>query len=107
MSVRFQWLLLFAAAIGVAGCGSPDAQFRRYETFAKEIELEKDIEFSSQQRQNIDEVLQALYGTPDEPLLPALEGIEWEPILDLNRLQLAAGPVGSDEQGNPRGLYRE
>jgi mono/diheme cytochrome c family protein len=106
MNVRFSWILLAALAV-LAGCGSPDAPFRRYEVFAKKLELDNKIEFSSQQLQNVDEVMQALYGTPDEPALPALEGVEWDPVLDLNRLRLAAGPVGSDEQGNPRGLYRE
>jgi mono/diheme cytochrome c family protein len=99
-------LLCFA---GLAGCGAPEADFRRYETYAHKVALSAGMEsgFPSAQRQEIDEAMQALFGTPDEPSLPAVEGIELSKIAGLSRLRLAAGPVGSDEQGNPRGLYRE
>jgi mono/diheme cytochrome c family protein len=36
-----------------------------------------------------------------------MEGVEIGKIMSLARLRLAAGPVGSDEHGNARGLYRE
>lgn len=90
-----------------AGCGAPDAKFVRYEVFALKVAQDRQIEFTSSQRENIDEVLQALYGTPDEPRLPALADVPITEVLDLNKLKLAAGPVGSDELGNVRGLYRE
>ena len=98
------WLLSLAA---LAGCGAPDAKFLRYEAFARKIEQQNSITFSREQRANIDEVLQALYGTPDEPRLPALGDAPIGDVLDLSLLRMAAGPVGSDEQGNVRGLYRE
>jgi mono/diheme cytochrome c family protein len=91
----------------IAGCGGPTADFRRYETFAHKVASDGDFEFTRQQRQDIDEALEALFGTPDEPVFPAIEGIEPGKIASPSRLKLAAGPVGSDEQGNPRGLYRE
>ena len=52
----------------------------------------------------VDELLTASFGTPDDPIVPAVEGAE---LLDLHKLKMAAGPVGSDEDGSPRGLYRE
>src|SRR5687768_18182134 len=56
-----------------------------------------------------------MFGTPDEPAIPvltgagaeALDAVDLTPLFDLPRLKLAAGPVGSDELGNARGLYRE
>jgi len=102
--------LLFSTAIAtVAGCGAPTADFRRYETYAHKAaaSIGLDKGFAATQRQDIDDTMQALFGTPDDPHFPAVEGIEPGKIVNVSRLKLAAGPVGSDEQGNPRGLYRE
>jgi mono/diheme cytochrome c family protein len=97
------------ALVALAGCGAPIAEFRRYETYAHKVATSVGLErgFSSTQRRDVDEVMQALFGTPDEPALPSVEGMDLTAILNPNRLALAAGPVSSDEQGNPRGLYRE
>jgi mono/diheme cytochrome c family protein len=99
----------FAVLAALVGCGAPVAEFRRYETYAHKAATSVGLEkgFSSTQRQDIDEVMQALFGTPDEPVLPAVEGIDLASMMSVSRLKLSAGPVGSDEQGNPRGLYRE
>ena len=101
--------LALAALAALAGCGAPVAEFRRYETYAHKVATAAGMDkgFTSAQRQDIDEAMQALFGVPDKPSLPAVEGIEMGKIASLSRLKLAAGPVGSDEQGNPRGLYRE
>ena len=53
------------------------------------------------QGQAIAEALEELFGTPDEPRIP--EGVGLDPDL----LEAAAGPLGADQQGNPRGLYRQ
>src|SRR5437870_1067986 len=93
----------------VVGCGAPKADFRRYTTYAHKSAENAGLAngFSRDQLQGVDETMQALFGTPDEPLLPAVEGIELPKIVNFSHLKIAAGPVGSDEQGNPRGLYRE
>lgn len=98
------WMACFAL-LALAGCGAPTADFRRYETFAHKVATSVGAPFTAAQRQDIDEALAALFGTPDQPAVPAVEGSD--KMLSLARLKLAAGPVGSDEQGNPRGLYRE
>lgn len=99
---------LLAVAL-LAGCGAPQADFRRYETFAHKVATSVGMEkgFSQTQWQDIDDIMVALFGTPDDPQLPAVEGIETGKLMSLSRLKLAAGAVGSDERGNPRGLYRE
>jgi len=95
-------------AVFVAGCGAPVAEFRRYETFAHKVAVSGGFDkgFSEQQRRDVDETLQALFGTPDAPAFPPVEGVEPGKIVNVSHLKLAAGPVGSDEKGNPRGLYR-
>lgn len=101
------WML--AGLVIVAGCGAPKADFRRYTTFAHKAADAAGLEkgFSRDQLQGVDEAMQALFGTPDAPLLPAVDGVELGKIVNLSHLKIAAGPVGSDEHGNPRGLYRE
>ena len=102
--------LLVLAALFLAGCGSPAPQFRRYSTYMHRAELETGVEnfrLSSQLKQDVDESLAAMFGTPDEPALPSLEDVDVSQVIDIENLKIAAGPVGSDEFGNPRGLYRE
>lgn len=121
MQCRALWLTVggLVAAGGLAassGCGSPAAEFRRYETYAYKVAKEQggdEYEHSPEQLEEIDSLLAAMFGTPDEPAIPSLagvtdlEGVDLSAVFDLPRLQLAAGPVGSDALGNPRGLYRE
>ncbi len=93
----------------VAGCGAPEAEFRRYETFAHKVAKNAGLEkgFTRDQLQGLDETMQALFGTPDQPTLPAVEGIEMGKIVNSSRVTMAAGPVWSDEKGTSQGLYRE
>jgi len=58
-------------------------------------------EITPAQREEITFPLRRLFGTPDEPAVP--EGVG----LDLSLLQMAAGPIRSDMEGNPSGLYRQ
>jgi mono/diheme cytochrome c family protein len=51
-------------------------------------------------QQAIADILDAMFGTPDEPFVLAETG------LDLRKLRMAAGPSWSDEQGAKHGLYR-
>lgn len=103
-------LLALPTMVALSGCGSPDAKFVRYEVFVKFMEKstgDADFSISGQQKQDVDTSLQALYGTPDEPRVPVLPEIDTATTLDIDLLKLAAGRVGSDETGRPRGLYRE
>lgn len=80
----------------LAGCGPPGPpQFR------VNLEGYDASEVSKFQRESIVEPLEELFGTPDAPRVPD------DVSLRLELLELAAGPVGSDEQGQVRGLYRQ
>ena len=102
---RLSLAMLLAAAI--SGCGSPDAKFVRYGVFTHLQEKNAGYQFTEQQKRDVDHTLAALFGTPDDPKLPALPNLDISKVLDLSKLKLAAGRVGSDSTGRPRGLYRE
>jgi mono/diheme cytochrome c family protein len=84
-----------AVFVCLTGCGkTPPPEFRMNMVAVAEAQLPAD------QQQEIANILQAMFGTPDEPYpLP-------EARLDLRKLQAAAGPVRSDEFGRETGLYR-
>ncbi|QDU31631.1 Cytochrome c [Anatilimnocola aggregata] len=107
-------LLLLVSGLLTAGCGSPPPQFRRYSTFIRQVEDQvpkdengKAFRFSAQQRQDLDEILAALFGTPNDPLIPAVKDVDMTQVMTSGPLMVAAGAVGSDAQGRARGLYRE
>lgn len=100
---------LALVAFAAAGCGSPPAEFREYATFALKVEqsIGDDFRFTRAQRDNVDTLLVSLFGTPDQPAMPKIEGVDLKNIADLAKLKMAAGPVSSDIDGRPQGLYRE
>ncbi|EAQ80220.1 PbrT protein-putative c-type cytochrome-like protein [Blastopirellula marina DSM 3645] len=101
-----RWTLLAIGVIATAGCFSPAAQFELNMIAVHKRELESEATFSTQyQLQPIAEILEASFGTPDNPVLPPVPGIE--DVLDLEKIKMAAGPYGSDENGKQRGLYRQ
>ena len=118
MMTRFQRKLqlgvafvLMAIVAGLAGC-SPKAEFSANAVLIQKNEdaVDGSIEFSDQRRADIANALTALFGTPDDPHVPAAIGISGSDVaqvMDANKIKFAAGPVGSDEQGRAHGLYRE
>lgn len=56
---------------------------------------------SAEQQQTVANILEAMFGTPDEAFVLAETG------LDLKKLQLAAGPVRTGYEPSGRGLYRQ
>jgi mono/diheme cytochrome c family protein len=52
-------------------------------------------------QQQIADVLEAMFGTPDEPYALPESG------LDIRKLKMAAGPAWSDQKGTKFGLYRQ
>ncbi|MEX0978557.1 MAG: c-type cytochrome [Pirellulales bacterium] len=84
-----------ALAPFLTGCGeTPPPQFRLNMVTIEEMQI------PAEQQQEIANILDAMFGTPDEPYRLAETG------LDIKKLQMSAGPVQSDEFGRETGLYR-
>jgi mono/diheme cytochrome c family protein len=89
------WACLVVVLLSAAGCGKSESP--RF--YANEF-LMQQKGVQPFQQQEIQLALAAMYGTPDKPFVLPETG------LDLVKIELAAGPVYSDQQGNQRGLYR-
>ncbi|MFO0868224.1 MAG: cytochrome c [Pirellulales bacterium] len=100
-------LLAMICVGGLAGCGAPEAEFRGNLVYVRRREIEADTKIEPQQSADIANVLAAYFGTPDEPHLPRLPGVEIGALVDVDRVQMSAGRVASDKTGQPVGLYRE
>jgi len=88
-------LLVALTCPGMLGCTkAPPAEFEL------NMVTMTTYEFGSAEQQRIASVLEAMFGTPDQPyVLP-------ETGLDVAKLKRAAGPVGTDSTGAQVGLYR-
>ena len=98
------WL---AFLVAFAGCGAHESQFPVNRVYLKKEELAARIDLTVQQRQDIVDTLEFLFGTPDQPQVPRLDGVDVSQVLQLDKLRSAAGPVSSDQAGNQFGLYRK
>lgn len=101
LSVGSMCAILVAVA---AGCGrSPAPQYRlnyiALTAASESLELtpQQEAEYAGQ----IQTVLTALFGTPNEPYAPPGSG------LDERKLLMAAGPTGGDPETGTLGLFRE
>jgi mono/diheme cytochrome c family protein len=89
-------IVVASAVVSLVGCGKiPDPEFRQNMVLVAQNSI------SQEHQDQIGDVLEALYGTPDEPFVLPETG------LDLQKITMAAGPVRSDETGAKRGLFRE
>ena len=111
--------LLVACSLGLTGCSDP-AAFQVNEAYIRAVEFKSDVSkpqvrenvevtLGDAQIKNVSEVLEGLYGTPDNPNLPG--GVGLDNFLSLRKLKVAAGPVtyAGDEDsltGLESGLYR-
>jgi mono/diheme cytochrome c family protein len=106
---RFHKAVAVAALLvctgALAGCEkSPPAPFQLNMVAMAEGEMTVD------NQRTIATILEAMFGTPDEPYLLAEEADGKRTTLanlDLVKLRMAAGPVRSDKSGKHTGLYRE
>jgi mono/diheme cytochrome c family protein len=88
------------------GC-TPEAEFRFNSVYALKQEKEFKAELDTKRRFEIGNILVAMFGTPDEPHVPSLAGVDTGAVMDPNKLHFAAGKVGRDKRQRMRGLYRE
>jgi mono/diheme cytochrome c family protein len=102
------WLKSYAVAclVLMSGC-VPEADFNFNMVYAIKQQRDLKMEFSDQRQREMGDVLTALFGTPDDPHVPAIGVADVDQFVSLAKLERAAGPVGRDERGSPRGLYRE
>jgi mono/diheme cytochrome c family protein len=106
------FFLAMCSIVALAGCkpaADPNFRFNAVELLKQErTQLADGEHFADSYRTEIGNLLTALFGTPNDPHFPFLTKENSAPnVIDLKNLQMAAGPVSSDRQGNPRGLYRE
>jgi mono/diheme cytochrome c family protein len=97
---------LLGLAVLLTGCDAPVARFRG-NMVAVRANMGKEYRTQDQHVKDIADILAAMFGTPDEPHVPSLSDVNVAAVLDIDKLRMAAGPVGSDEFGRPRGLYRQ
>lgn len=102
------YLLIFVAI----GCDAPDARFQTNMAYMRKQEKEVggDFVFSAGMKQDVADMVTALFGTPDAPYIPKRGNSAIDQLFDAEaqrKLEMAAGPVGSDQLGNPHGLYRQ
>ena len=111
LTVLGRWFVSAAAIVAcaalTAGCSQNQADFIQNEAYVLNQERQTKETFSSQRRADLDELLAGLFGTPDNPVVPALADVDVASVMDINKLTFAAGPVGRDERGRAQGLYRE
>jgi mono/diheme cytochrome c family protein len=95
-ALRVAAMLCVVVSPFAAGCGAtPAASFRTNMVMAAKQRL------TTEQEQQVATIVEAMFGTPDEPIALSETG------LDESKLLLAAGPVRSDIVGRKNGLYRE
>ncbi len=100
---RIAFALVVAAIVGCTN----EAEFSENAVFILKQERASKEEFSEQRHQDLADVLAGMFGTPDDPNVPKLGGVDTAALMDAKDLYVASGPVSSDEQGRARGLYRE
>lgn len=102
-------MALSVVVLSLSGCGSPAARFRTNTAkFAKEQRANSGGgKMNNDNLRDVASVMTAFFGTPDEPRMPYIDDEALAKVIDVDQLHPAAGPVGSDELGAARGLFRE
>ncbi len=95
-------LLVSLVLLGLVGCDAPVERFRPNALYA-EVVSRREATSTEAAAADVAAVLEQLFGTPDEPLLPAEIPAE---LVSIDHLERASGPVWSDQAGVRFGLYR-
>ncbi len=99
--------LALLLALAALGCDSTPARFRTNMVYVHVQEKSIGEPYPAELKQNVATVVTALFGTPDEPVLPGLPDADLTQVIDPEGLRIAAGPVRMDQQGlSISGLYR-
>ena len=106
--------LFFAGAVSLfVGCSEtlpPAYKLNSVELLKQEkLFLGSGEHFDDSYKREIGSILTAVFGTPDEPIVPTLLG-EDDPVLEVmqpEQIDRSAGPVSLDYTDSGRGLYRQ
>ncbi len=101
------WVAGFAVILLSSGCDAPVARYEQNRVFWAKQNRGLEEKLTADQRQNLVNIMDALFGTPDEPVVPQLANLDLSKMMDVSKLEQSAGPVGRDEDGRKHGLYRE
>jgi len=106
---RKYWALVLGLPLLLPAIGcSPPAHFESNAVYMHTKEVAIKEEFSQNRKQEVANAMAALFGTPDEPHLPQLEGNPFKGVLSKEKVVRAAGKVALDPEGQKSvGLYRE
>jgi mono/diheme cytochrome c family protein len=103
LSAAPKWLL-WVLVCWAAGCAAPEARFEPNAPFI--VAQERNFyQLPARHKHAIEQIIVHWFGTPDQPSLPPLA--EVAETIDLQQVQLAAGPASSEQLGTSRGLYRK
>ncbi len=94
--VLIQRAVAVVAALFLSGCTGAESP-----PFRVNLEGRHPAEISDNQRDAIAKTMEEFFGTPDEPRLPDGTG------LNLNLIEIAAGPVAGNADGTEQGLFRQ
>lgn len=95
-------MLCVLLGVGGLGCNPPEAKYDLDFVYMRKKEKEA-ADFTPEQKQDVADILAAVFGTPDAPNVPAA----LRDLVSADRIGLAAGIVGSYEDGQAHGLYRQ
>ncbi|MCH2128994.1 MAG: cytochrome c [Pirellulaceae bacterium] len=90
----------------VIGCDTSAPRFHLDMVHVRKYE-DPEAPFTDDQLRNLADILTAVFGTPDDPYMIADANLGIHEVMEQRNLNLAAGPVGSDEFGRAQGLYRQ
>lgn len=94
-------LLCIAGAVGCNRYEPPEFSLNFEGADVHEKYSDGTLKYSPEKLQQVVNATVAAFGTPDEPF------VFEETELDLDKIKMAAGPVSSDIDGTPQGLYRK
>lgn len=94
--------LVSLVLLGLVGCDAPVERFRPNALYAEVVSRREGTSIDPAGA-DVTAVLEQLFGTPDEPLLPNEIPAE---LVSIEHLKRASGPVWSDQAGVRFGLYR-
>ena len=114
LGIRSALALLVLATATFAGCGAPDAQFEQNMVYLRSQEFANlgGEKLTGDQLQNVADISAALFGTPDQPIVPTVAGADVAQVLDANLITMASGKVNGysrelDAIKTGHGLYRQ